>query len=91
MARFATIRVSRKFVEAVKLADEPAYRIAQKAGIESAVLSKLLHGNGKIWPKDRRVLAVATVLDLDPEECFENHTEGIKGRKLLTPPETEGP
>jgi hypothetical protein len=83
------IRVSRKFVEAVKLADQPAYRIAQQAGIDSAALSKILHANGKIWPKDRRVLAVATVLGLDPGECFENHPGEAKGKSLLTGPEME--
>jgi hypothetical protein len=83
------ILVSRKFIEAVKLADQPAYRIAQQAGIDSAILSKLLHGNGKLWPNDRRVLAVATVLGLDPKECFENHTEGIRRTTLLTRREPE--
>ncbi len=83
------VKISRRFIEAVKLADQPAYRIAQQAGVDSATLSKLLHGNGKVWPKDRRVLAVAAVLGLDPSECFEPNPEGPKGRTLLTRPETD--
>ena len=77
------IRVSRKFIEAVKLADQPAYRIAQRAGIDSALLSKILHGNGKIWPNDRRVLAVGKILGLDPDDCFERKITR-DGNSLLT-------
>ncbi len=73
------IRVSRRFIEAVKLADKPAYKIAWEAGIHPVLLSKILHGYDRIWPNDRRVKAVAKVLGLDPQECFEGATnETIK-------------
>lgn len=77
------IQVSRKFIAAIKLADRPAYRIAQQADIDSVTLSKLLHGNGKVWPNDRRVLAVARVLGLDPGDCFER-VSLKKGGTILT-------
>ena len=83
------VRVSRKFFESVKLADLPAYRIAQKAGVDSATLSKLLHGNGKVWPNDRRILKVAKVLKIDPVECFESDSGEPMGKSLLTRPEPE--
>lgn len=65
-------KVSPKFYGAVKLADRPAYRIALEAGIHPVTLSKILHGYNRIWPNDRRVIAVGRILGLRPEECFEN-------------------
>ena len=65
------IRVSRKFIEALKLGSLPAYRTALSAGLHPATLSKLIHGCEKIRPNDRRILAVGEVLGLKPEECFE--------------------
>jgi len=38
-----TTRVSRQLYQAVKLSDEPAYRIAQRAEISPSILSKLMH------------------------------------------------
>ena len=78
------IRVSKKLIAAIKLADQPAYKIAQKAGIESSTLSKLLHGNGKVWPHDRRILAVAKVLGLAPEDCFMRDTKTKPNPSLMT-------
>ena len=63
--------ISRRFMEAVKLANEPAYRIAWRAGIHPATLSKIIHGAERVSQGDRRVLAVARVLGLVPDECFE--------------------
>jgi len=71
------MKVSKKFIEAVKLADHPAYKIAWEAGLHPVVLSKILHGYDRLWPNDRRVIAVAKVLGLQPEECFqEDEGEG---------------
>ncbi len=65
------MNISRKFYEAVKLADRPSYRIAIEAGIQPVILSKLLHGCEKVRPNDFRVIAVGKILGLTPEECFE--------------------
>lgn len=65
------IKVSRKFFEAVKLADRPAYKIAWEAGIHPVTLSKILHNYCKIVANDPRVNAVGKVLSLNPGECFE--------------------
>lgn len=69
------VKVSRKLIETVKLADRPAYKVAWEAGIHPVVLSKLIHGYDRVWPKDRRVIAVGKVLGLLPEECFEEVIE----------------
>jgi len=66
-----SLKLSRHFVAAIKLAEEPAYKIAVKAKIHPSMLSKLLHGAERIRPEDRRVLAVARVLGLSPDDCFE--------------------
>ena len=65
------VTVSRKFIEAVKLGGKPAYKVAWEAGVHPVVLSKILHGYDRLWPNDRRVIAVAKVLGLKPDECFE--------------------
>jgi hypothetical protein len=71
------MRLSREFVIAVKLNDLPAYRIAQKAQIHPNVLSKLLNGAEIIRPADERVLAVARVLNLDADKCFEPESQAL--------------
>jgi hypothetical protein len=63
--------VSRRFVEAVKLAPKRSYRIAQEAGLHPTTLSKLITGIVPAQRNDPRVLAVANVLGLKPEECFD--------------------
>ncbi len=63
--------VSRRFVEAVKLAPRRAYKIAQEAGLHPSTLSKILNGIDPVRPNDPRVIAVANVLGLPPWECFE--------------------
>lgn len=65
------MRLSRHFIESIKLSPTPAYRIAQDAGLHPATLSKLLSGAERVKANDPRVIAVARVLGLKPEECFE--------------------
>ena len=67
--------VSRKFVEAVKLADQRAYVIAQKAGLNPSTLSKILNGIDQVKPGDLRVLRVGEILGLQPEQCFEGDSK----------------
>jgi len=62
--------LSREFVIAAKLSALPMYRIAQKANLHPSTLSKIITGAERITPNDRRVLAVAKVLGLSPEQCF---------------------
>lgn len=66
--------VSQKLKVAIKLADEPSYKIAHKAGINPTTLSKIVCGIAKVKTGDSRVLMVGKVLGLKPEECFEKGT-----------------
>lgn len=66
--------VSNKLKVAIKLADEPSYKIAHKAGINPSTLSKLVCGITKVQTGDSRVLKVGKVLGLKPEDCFEKGT-----------------
>jgi len=63
--------ISKKLFAAIKLAPEPAYRIAQKASLQPSVLSRLMCGIEKVKPNDPRLIAVGKVLGLQPSECFE--------------------
>ena len=63
--------ISRKLIIALKLSTVPEYRIAQKAGLNPSVLSKLTHGIVQVSKGDPRVIKVGKVLGISPEECFE--------------------
>ena len=63
--------VSRKLKVAIKLSEEPAYRLAQKANVDPATLSKLLCGIIQAKPYDPRIIAVGRVVGLSEDECFE--------------------
>ncbi len=63
--------VSEKLRAAIKLNSIPAYKIAQKAGIDPSVLSKLICGIVKVKNGDPRVIAVGRVLGIPLSECFE--------------------
>lgn len=63
--------ISRKLKIAIKLGDEPAYKIAQRAGMNPCTLSKLLCGIEQPKPNDPRVISVGKILGLEPKECFE--------------------
>jgi hypothetical protein len=74
--REENMKVSRKFTEAVKMADRPAYKIAWEAGIHPVLLSKILHGYERLRPNDCRVMKIARILGLNPEDCLEDDSKG---------------
>jgi len=63
--------VSERLRAAIKLGHEPAYKIAQKAGLDPSTLSKLICGITNVKPDDPRVIAVGRVLNIPPNECFQ--------------------
>ena len=63
--------ISRSFKIAVKLADVPAWKVAHAAGVNANVLSRIMSGALRVRPGDKRVLKVAEILGLRPDECFE--------------------
>jgi len=62
--------ISKELKEAVKLSDRRAYEIAHKARLHPSTLSKILNGIEDVRSGDPRVLRIAKVLGLKPEECF---------------------
>lgn len=70
--------ISRKFFEAVKLAPIREYRIAQQADLHPSTLSKILNGVEKVKSGDPRVIRVAGILGLQPDDCFVD--EGVNGK-----------
>ena len=65
-------QISRRFLVELKLHPEPAYRIAQQAGINPTTLSKLINGAEPIHQEDDRILRVGRVLGLESHEVFIN-------------------
>lgn len=66
-----TTQLSREFLIRLKLNERPAYKIAQEAGVDHVVLSRLIRGIEKVrGKKDDRIIRVARVLGLKAEEAF---------------------
>ena len=63
--------ISIKLLAAIKLHPEPAYRLAQKAGVNPSVLSKLMRGYTPVEDGDERIIAVGKLLGFTSKECFE--------------------
>jgi hypothetical protein len=64
--------VSEKLIAAIKLGNEPAYKIAQKADLDPSTLSKLICGISKVKPGDPRVIAIGRVLNIPADQCFQD-------------------
>ncbi len=62
---------SRQLITALKLDPEPAYKLAQRAGINPNTLSKLINGIDVLKPEDPRIVAVGKVLGIAASDCFE--------------------
>lgn len=65
------LKVSREFRVRLKLSDRPVYKISMEAGLAPTALYKLVAGIHRIKPRDPRIVAVARILGLRPEEAFE--------------------
>ena len=65
------ICVSEKFKTAILLDPRKSYQIANEAEIHPSTLSHIVIGYTRVRENDPRVLAVARVLNLELEECFE--------------------
>jgi len=63
--------ISRKLIIAIKLGAEPAYRVAQRAGVNPSTLSKLLCGICPVKRGDPRIIAIGRVLGFAEEDCFQ--------------------
>jgi len=63
--------ISRKVKQAVKLSDLKGYEIAHLAEIHPSTLSRIINRIDQVKPGDPRVIRIANVLGLRPEDCFE--------------------
>jgi len=67
--------VSQQFLIRLKLNELPAYKLAQRAGVNPSKLSKLINGIDRVRPRDPRIIAVGKVMGLAESECFEGTEE----------------
>ena len=65
------MKLSKKFIAAVKLSEQRSYKLAMLGGLNPSTLSKLVCGIEKAKPNDPRIISVGKVLGLQPEDCFE--------------------
>ncbi len=63
--------LSRQFLIRLKLHELPAYKIAQRAGVNANTLSRLINGIDPVKAQDERIISVGQVIGLSPSECFE--------------------
>ena len=73
------VKASREFLIRLKLNDEPIYRICQRAGVNASTLSRLINGIDPVKPGDERIIRVADVLGLSPEEAFQTEESVVHG------------
>ena len=71
------VRVSREFKVRLKLADQPAYKIANQAGINPNTLSNLINGIELLRPNDERIGRVAALLGMSVNEAIEVSREDL--------------
>ena len=76
------IRLSQKFLVAIKLNKLPAYKIAQLAGINPTTLSKIINGIEPLRINDNRILEVARVLGMSIEEAID-HQEDQNHKEII--------
>ncbi len=63
--------LSQQFLIRLKLNDLPAYKIAQRAGVNPTTLSRLINGIDRVRLEDPRIIAVGEIMGLSESECFE--------------------
>ena len=73
------VKASREFLIRLKLNDEPIYRICQRVGVNASTLSRLINGIDPVKPGDERIIRVADVLGLSPEEAFQTEESVVHG------------
>jgi len=73
------MKLSNRFLISLKMAPEPAYRIAQRARLSPSLLSKWVCGIEPVRVDDPRILRVAELLGIAPEEVFESVDESEEG------------
>ncbi len=66
------MKISQTFIIRLKLHSEPAYRIAQMAGVNPTTLSKLINGAEPVRLDDDRILRVGRILGLEPDQVFDS-------------------
>ncbi len=64
--------LSEEFLIRLKLHELPAYRLAQQAGVNPNVLSRLINSIEPMKPQDERIISVGQVIGLAASECFKN-------------------
>lgn len=66
------MKLSRRFIEAVRLSPLPAYRLVRNAAdFHPSLLSKWINGAEHIRSNDARVIAIGRTLGLEASDCFE--------------------
>jgi len=69
------VNLSREFIQALKLAEQPAYKLAWQVGLHPNTLSKYLIGYLKPAHKPTALIELGKILGLKPEEVFEEVKE----------------
>jgi hypothetical protein len=63
--------MTKQLITALKLGPEPQYRVAMRAGLHPATLSRLVHGAEQVRERDERVLRVALLVGVGADEALE--------------------
>ena len=66
---------SKKLRNAVKVADKPAYRLAQRIGVSPSQMSAWLCGIVPVNRGDPRITQLGELVGVPPEDCFAKRDE----------------
>ncbi len=78
--------LSQRLIEAIKLASERQYRLAQRVGLHPSTLSRWINGIESVRVGDPRVIRLGQLLGLRGNECF----EGAGGESVACQHRTAG-
>jgi hypothetical protein len=68
---------SDKFLAALKRSETPAYRLAQRTGLNPVTLSQMIHGARRVEPSDPRLVKLGELLGLQAHEVFVAEGGGV--------------
>ena len=66
--------LSKQFIQKLKLSEIPQYKLAIQANVHPTLLSKWIIGAQSVKNGDERVIRIAKLVGLKPDEVFEQNT-----------------
>ena len=83
------MEISLKLRRAIAESPLRQYQLATLAGLHPSTLSKALNGTARLRAYDRRILAVARVLNISPDDAFDTTHPAVRLKRCVVCPSTD--